>query len=293
MIWRYFPIGMRFPVKDFSDESKRACWRTAISALIAAGGNGASLYDAEETFDFGTGGSVYTCIACFYGIKQSRAVAKKLYALDALMSTLCLHHPFVQANYLESYGPYPILGKLNETCDIESTEAGASLLPKSAMPMQPNSGMKLLIASESIRDDIPAEALTRAIGIEASGHGFRLQRIPLANVSRGLVRSLVTALNGRYETVSYMWNDGEHAASTIGVLPRMPRRVQWRQFMKHRSLVITSTRSGKRCLRPGTLPARPSSPKGSGEKPSSWASSPFPSNTCNAKARERAAKSRA
>ena len=33
--------------------------------------------------------------------------------------------------------------------------------------------------------------------------------------------------------------------------------------MKHRPLVITSTRSGKRCFNPGHLPARESSPKGS------------------------------
>ena len=156
MIWRYFPIGLRFPVKDFSDETKRTCWQTALSALCASGACGATLYDAQETYDCGTGGPVYTCIACMEDIKRSRAVGKYLYSLDALMAGLCMHRPFVQANYLESFGPYPLLGKAAEEGASEITDAGRTFLPEYVAPMQASDGLRLLIAADSINADIPA-----------------------------------------------------------------------------------------------------------------------------------------
>lgn len=219
MIWRYFPVGFRFPVPDFTDETKRGCWETALSALTASGGSGATLYDAQEHYDVGTGGSVYLCIACFYGIKQSRAVAKQLYARDRLMSTLCLHRPFLQANDLESFGPYPILGTLKDDGIVETTEAGAAFLPERAEPMPINDGMKLLVAAQPNEDGEAAEAFTRAIGDAAANAGFQTVRVPLADGAKGLITSLVTAQNGRYETLRCMNGNGERVSETIGILP--------------------------------------------------------------------------
>ncbi len=51
MIWQYFPIAFRFPVGDFSIETKRSCWRTALSALCACRPEGVTLYDAQQTYD--------------------------------------------------------------------------------------------------------------------------------------------------------------------------------------------------------------------------------------------------
>ena len=219
MIWRYFPIGLRFPVKDFSDETKRTCWQTALSALCAAGASGAALYDAQETYDCGTGGPVYTCIACMEDIKRSRAVGKYLYSLDALMAGLCMHRPFVQANYLESFGPYPLLGKAAEEGASEITDAGRTFLPEYVAPMQASDGLRLLIAADSINADIPAETVTRALGSAAAATGFRVRRMLLANGSVGTVRAMVTAANGRYETISYTGSDSLRVSETIGVLP--------------------------------------------------------------------------
>ena len=53
--------------------------------------------------------------------------------------------------------------------------------------------------------------------------------------------------------------------STVSVRPKSHWRVQWRQFMKHLSVVITRTRSGNRCLTPLILEALASSPNGSCE----------------------------
>ena len=219
MIWHYFPIGLRFPVKDFSDDTKRMCWETALSALCASGAAGATLYDAQETYDYGSGGPVYTCIACIEGIKQSRLIGKALYDLDALTARLCLHRPFVQANYLESFGPYPILGKETENGAAEITESGAPFLPEQVAPMRKPSGMKILIAADGIGAELPAETVTRALGAAAAAHGLRVRRMALACGTAGTVRALVTATNARYEMLNCTTADGQRFSETIGVLP--------------------------------------------------------------------------
>lgn len=219
MIWHYFPIGFRFPVSDFSDTTKKKCWKITASALLASGGEGAVLYDAQENYDYGSDGPVYTCIACFYGIKQSRAVAKKLYSLDALMTQLCLLHPFVQANYLESYGPYPILGKLVETGIEGITDAGKAFLPDRISAMETNGGLRILIASEPIPCQISSDRLSISIGCKAASLGFRVNRKLLSVGNNGVIRAIVTAENGRYETVFLTNSDGERITESIGILP--------------------------------------------------------------------------
>ena len=219
MIWHYFPIGFRFPVNDFSDETKEKCWRITTSALLASGGTDVMLYDAQENYDYGSDGPVYTCIACFYGVKQSRAVAKKLYSLDALMTELCLLHPFVQANYLESFGPYPILGKLGETAIEEITDAGKPFMPDKIAAMDTNAGLRILIAAESCAPRTSSERLSVSIGRKAASLGFRVVRKLLPCGETDVVRALVTAGNGRFDTVPLTDSDGNRITETIGILP--------------------------------------------------------------------------
>lgn len=214
MIWQYFPIGFRFPVRDFSDETKRACWNIALSALYAGDPSGVTLYDAQETYDFGSDGPVYQCIACFYGIKQSRAAAKGLMSLDRLMTRLCRHVPFMQANALESFGPYPLLGRIGENKTVIASDIGAALFDGlKPEPMKTNDGMRLLIVSDG------TEADTRALGIAAADLGLCVRRMQISDGKNGLVRALVNERNGRFETVALTDADGGRVNETIGVLP--------------------------------------------------------------------------
>lgn len=216
MIWHYFPIGFRFPVKDFSDETKRACWEIALSALYAGDPKGMTLYDAQELYDYGSNGPVYQCIACSYGIKQSRAMGKLLYSLDRLMPHLCSHTPFMQANALESFGPFAELGKIDDAGVLCPEEAGAALFNGLLFePMAQNDGMRLLIVSDAQN----AETCTRMLGIAAADLGLRVQRMQLSDGGLNLVRALVTERNGRYETVAFTNADGERQTETIGILP--------------------------------------------------------------------------
>ena len=220
MIWHYFPIGMRFPVTDFSDETKRACWRVALSAIYASDPNGTGLYEACESFDPIVQSPVYTCIVCYYGIKQAREAGKKMHALDPLMTRLCLCNPLVQANYLESFGPYPILAEIDSQAQYRPNETGAAFLP-TELPgaMQTVKGPKLLLAPDSMKDVCDAEKLTRILGEAATDHGFRVRRMPIADGGEGTVRALVSGTGGRFETVRCTDLNGTLVSMTVGVLP--------------------------------------------------------------------------
>ena len=220
MIWQFFPIGFRFPVADFSDATRRACWKITLAALKNGETQGITLYDAQQTYDPGSGGPVYLCIACFYGIKQARASAKMLYTLDRLTARLCRHQPFLQANALESFGPYPLLGTLGADGTIAVTEAGEPLLKDlEAPPMPRGGGMRLLLISDADANEGSAESCTRTLGTAAAEEDFSVRRLHVADGGYGTVRALVTGRNGRYETVSVNRADGERVSDVIGILP--------------------------------------------------------------------------
>lgn len=220
MIWHYFPIGMRFPVKDFSDETKRECWRIALSAIFASDARGTGLYEACEPFDPGTQGMVYTCIVCYVGIKQSRAAGKTLHSLDALQARLCLHQPLVQANYLEGFGPYPVLADIDAAGGIHVHENGAAFIPQEPVaPMQPSGGWTLLLAQDPTNIGADAERLICVLGAAAADQGFRVRKMTVADGGTGTVRALIAGTNGRFETVACEDVNGDRRNMTIGVMP--------------------------------------------------------------------------
>ncbi|MBQ4423269.1 MAG: glycerate kinase [Clostridia bacterium] len=213
MIWHYFPIGMRFPVPDFSDETKRACWKIALSAAFASDAGGTTLYEAVDPFDAGSQSAVYTCIVCYVPIKQSRLAGKTMHALDGLMSRLCVHNPLVQANYLESFGPYPILGEIRTSGTVIPSESGAAFLPEGPVePMRKNDGWELLLACDD-------ETRSRELAVAAAENGYRVRRLLTADGGEGTVRALVSGTNGRYETISVTDASGNRHSRTIGVIP--------------------------------------------------------------------------
>ena len=217
MIWHYFPIGMRFPVRDFSDASKRRCWEIALSAIFSSDPCGTGLYEACEAYDPGAGMPVYTCIVCYEGIKQARAAGKRFHALDALSSRLTLHEPFVQANYLESFGPYPLIGSIDGNGAITGSDAAPFLPTGLPEPMTEGHGLSILIAANG--PDGTAETTLRTLGAAAADRGYSVTRTAIADGGAGTVRALVSNRNGRYETVACTDETGERVVETIGILP--------------------------------------------------------------------------
>ncbi len=220
MIWHYFPIGMRFPVADFSEETRRKCWKIALSAVFASDASQTGLYEACESFDPIVQSPVYICIVCYVGIKQSRAAGETLHALDALLTRLCLHKPFVQANTLENFGPYPILAEIDGEGKIKPTEIGASFIPtEPPTPMKRSEGKTVLIALPFNRIGSDAERLSRVIGTAAAERGFRVRRMTVADGGKGTVRALVAGTGGRYETVPCEDMNGNRIGMLVGVIP--------------------------------------------------------------------------
>ena len=220
MIWHYFPIGMRFPVADFSDDTKRACWKVALNAAFSCDVTQTGLYEACEPFDPISQSPVYICIICFVGIKQSRAAGETLHSLDMLMSHLCLHKPLIQANDLENYGPYPILAEIDAQGAIRPNEDGIAFIPtEQPVPMHKNEGACILIAPGPVKNPTDAEHVSRMLGTAAADHGFRIKRIPIAVGGEGTVRTLVVGTAGRYETVLCEDINGERKNMLVGVMP--------------------------------------------------------------------------
>ena len=220
MIWHYFPIGMRFPVADFSERTKRACWKIALAAVMASDARNTGLYEACESFDPVSQSPVYTCIVCYVGVKQSREAGEKLHVLDALLTRLCLSNPLVQANYLESFGPYPILAQIGEDGVVRPNESGAAFIPTETIsPLTVSTGWKILIAPDSMKGVCDAERLTRILGTAAVDHGFKVRRMPVADGGEGTTRSLIAGTGGRAESVVCEDLNGDRVNMTVGVIP--------------------------------------------------------------------------
>ena len=128
------------------------------------------------------------------------------------------HQPFIQANSLESFGPYALFGKTEEDGSFSFTEAGQNVLenlPSNALCAK--AGTRLLLVFDSREDGAQDDA--RALAILASQHGFAVSRTLIADGGCGTVRALVTGRNGRFETVSLTMPDGTRKTELIGILP--------------------------------------------------------------------------
>ena len=220
MIWHYFPIGMRFPVADFSEETRRNCWKIALSAVFASDAAKTGLYEACEAFDPISQSPVYICIVCYVGIKQARKAGETMHSLDALMTRLCLHKPLMQANDLESFGPYPILAEIDAVGTIRPNETGRAIIPTEApAPMRRSTEFRILIAPDSMKGVCDAERLSRVLGTAAADHGLSVRRMPIADGGEGTARVLVAGTGGRYETVSCEDMNGDQVKMLVGVIP--------------------------------------------------------------------------
>ena len=121
MIWHYFPIGMRFPVDDFSEQTKRRCWEVTLSALMAA-----EQENRVETwfFDFcahgypGSSDKEYVCILNQRHVTQTRITVPMFREMGLLRAQLSFHYPFYGANALDDFGPYVCLGEVSKDSSL-------------------------------------------------------------------------------------------------------------------------------------------------------------------------------
>lgn len=127
MNWGGFPIGFRFPVMDYSIETKSRCWQTVIHAASYADIQGMFFHESC-IIDDATQQKVYIAIVAFPDVYAPRKNGILWGKDSALLASLCWYRPFVQENYLEMYAPSVYIGKVLSDRTIEKAD-GCSYIP--------------------------------------------------------------------------------------------------------------------------------------------------------------------
>lgn len=220
MIWSKFPVGMSFSVKDFTEETKRRCWRIALSALAATevkNRQGMVLYDNCAENLPGSSEKEYVCILNHSSVAHSRINVPLWRNMSRLTACLSLHYPFYQANALDGFGPYAVLGTIREDGTLSVEEAGEKILP-TALPaaMDPDQKETVLIALPAAPDPCGYANALKQAGKAASEAGMKVRYCPLAEGGAGTAYALTVAARGRFE-----WVNPDKTAPTVlmGVMP--------------------------------------------------------------------------
>lgn len=105
MNWGGMPIGFRFYVNDFSQQTKQNCWAPVLKALEYANWETMTLHETESQELFNPTQKVYIAVVGTKSIKVSRQNSILWREDTSLMENLSLYRPWIQENYMELYAP--------------------------------------------------------------------------------------------------------------------------------------------------------------------------------------------
>lgn len=223
MIWKNFPVGLSFPVKDFSTESKRHCWDLTLAALSAAKPEnrvGMELYDKCSEGNPGSACREYVCILSHFSVTHSRANLALWRSMGRLMAELSLHYPFYQANALEGFGPYQKLGEFTESDMLVLSEEGKCLMESYLpVPLETASNGSVLIAASTKPDCLGYGSTLKEIGSLFAEAGKEVLYLPLPDGAAGTAYAYTCALRGRFEWVGLEKNSSPSDSVLIGIIP--------------------------------------------------------------------------
>ena len=223
MIWNYFPVGMSYPVDDFSDEIKKQCWESTLSALVASEKENwieTELYDFCATNYPGSSEKEYVCILNQRHVTQTRVTVPMFKKMDVLRSQLSLHFPFYSANALDDFGPYIQLGYIDKDGAYSIAEEGKGVLPETLpAPMKKCTGDRVLIAMNAVLTPKGYSEHLRTVASNAAKRGMQIDYCPIASGSIGTAYAVTYAKEGRFE-----WLKGRKISSylnriLLGILP--------------------------------------------------------------------------
>ncbi len=221
MIWAYFPIGMSFPVTDFSDITKEYCWNIALSALRAGGEwSDTELMESCREHLPGSAEKEYVCILYQKEVVQTRVNCAAWEKMSCLQAELSLHSPFYQANALQSVDTFAVLGTIDENGFISVSEYGKSFLPDHLPePMQSSAEKNLLIAMDARLSALGYSDALRAAGKVLAKDEWTVLYAPLADGGIGTTYALTYARRGRFEWLKTIDNAGGKTEILLGILP--------------------------------------------------------------------------
>lgn len=189
MNWGGMPIGFRFYVEDFSQQTKQNCWTKVLKALDYANLGTVTLHETESKELFNPAQKVYIAVVGTKSIKVSRWNSIHWREDASLMENLCLYRPWIQENYMELYAPTHRLAVVTTEGEIvPDGEDGAFLKGKLSRRQPPKVTGRQLVWGEnekelrkrvrSFREEYPTQsfrraALTRGTEVTVAAAAFR------------------------------------------------------------------------------------------------------------------------
>ena len=222
MNWGGFPVAFRFPVQDFTVETKRRCWSHVLPSLVYADLTSTSLWEAESAELFDPDRKVYLVAIAPTIIPPSRKNSFLWRRDGRLMSELALYQPVAQENYLELYTKQQKLADIAPDRSVLPKEGWEDFFPACIERREKkNSCMRALILP---RGELPyqeREALCRQTMRElyAKEEGLYLRMLPLSPGGEGAVYTAAAFRHGRLFSEMIPDAAGEKHRCLFGVLP--------------------------------------------------------------------------
>lgn len=222
MNWGGFPVAFRFPVEDFSYETKKRCWDCVLPALEYADLTDTSLHEAESAELFDPEKLIYIAIVAPTVIPPSRSNSLLWRRDGALMSELALFEPVAQENYLELYTKTTRLAAVGADRSVVAEEAGQGLFPERIQVKEKApSRIRALILPKGELSYAQREALCRRTMRELyeKDKSLYLKILPFSPGGEGAVYTAAAFRHGRLFSEMVPGMDGGKHRCLFGVLP--------------------------------------------------------------------------
>lgn len=222
MNWGGFPVAFRFPVSDFSPETKKRCWSYVLPALTYADLSNSSLWESESAELFDPDQLIYLAIVAPTVIPPSRKNSLLWRQDGRLMSALTIYQPVVQENYLELYTKYVKLATITPERGVVQEENAEGLFPDriEAKEKTPFHHRALILPKGELSFDKRETICRRAMReLYESDDGLYLKMLPLSQGGEGTVYTAAAFRHGRLFTEMITDTSGEKHRCMFAVLP--------------------------------------------------------------------------
>ncbi len=223
MNWGGFPVAFRFPVQDFSLETKKRCWSYVLPTLAYADlTDDTTLQEAETTETFDPDRSIYLAIVAPKTIPPSRKNSLLWRKDGRLMSALTLYQPVAQENYLELFTKDVKLATITPERQVVPEADGEGLFPdrierREKAPFR----VRALILPKGELPYAEREDLCRRTmqALYEADDGLYLKMLPISPGGEGAVYTATAFRHGRLFTEMIPDAVGKKHRCLFGVLP--------------------------------------------------------------------------
>lgn len=222
MNWGGFPVAFRFPVQDFSRETKRRCWSCVLPALAYADLTDTTLLEAESVEVFDPDQLIYLAIVAPTAIPPSRKNSLLWRQDGRLMSKLTLYQPVAQENYLELFTRFVKLAAITPERGVVPEEGVEGLFPDHIeLREKKPSRLRALILPKGEMPYGDRESLCREAmqTLYEADEGLYLKMLPMSPGGEGAVYTAAAFQHGRLFTEMIPDRAGEGHWCLFGVLP--------------------------------------------------------------------------